>query len=301
MALDYAVGIPVRNEERTIIRTLTSVLEQTIPPKIIYVCVNGSTDNTANKVADMAVTEKTINLLYSNPGKGNAWNEIVGQCLENVVMFCDGDEIINRVAAENLGYTLEHNPDLVLVGGTCRAVPNRGETFFSRYFIDNFSKSKKIVQRGVSGTLYMVKLKELHRLARSRGVNLMPSDIINEDALLGGLTKGHMEIIPSAYSLYTYLSTFHDWYYAFKRGLAGQKQLRERYPHLCSDSDSPVGLKYHFDRLMEIEGFRRKIGVTSLFLLQQALTVYYNRFGELDYNPVWKETKSTKVEIAEYQ
>jgi len=300
MALEYAVGIPVRNEEKTIIQTLTSVLGQTIQPRVIHVCVNGSTDSTTKRVLDMAAVEKNINLIESAPGKANAWNRIVSECLENVVMFCDGDVVVNPEAAENMGNKLRENERLVLVGGSNGYFTGDEATFFSRFCTEDLG-GRPIKQDWVCGRLYMAKIKELHELARRLEIELMPPDIINEDGFLEMLTTGYREIIASAYNLSTQVSTFHDWKIGLKRVLAGQKQLKQRYPHLYGDSDSSMKrLKNYFNRFWEIEGFGKKIGVTSLFVLRTALNVYYKTFGGLDYSPIWKETESTKRKLEKY-
>ena len=300
MEVNYSVGLPVRNEERTIVQTLESILAQTIQPQEILVCVNGSSDDTYAKVLDMTSTEDKINLITSTPGKANAWNKIVSECSENMVMFCDGDVIINSEAAENLFYHFVSNPELVIVGGANAYFNLDDTTIFSRFCLEN-SEGKPIRQEWVCGRLYMAKMNELFNLARKLEIELMPPDIINEDGFLEMLTTGYREVINSAYNLSMNTSTFHDWRIGFNRVLAGQKQLKKRYPQYYGDSDfSLKRLKNYATRFNEIRDWRKKVGITSLFLLRTALNIYYKLFDHLDYNPAWKETESTKVEIRNY-
>lgn len=291
---NYSVGVPVRNEENTIITTLESVLNQTTQPREVHVCVNGSTDNTYKIVEDMAKSQKNINLTTSNPGKANAWNKIVSQNKDDLIMFCDGDVILNEEAAKNLKETLEKNQELVLVGGVNAYISAKKDTLFSKYFTENID-GKPIKQDWVCGTLYMTKINELQNLANKLNIELMPPDIINDDGFLEMITQGYREIIDSSYNISMKVSTFKDWQIGFKRILAGQKQLKERYPHLYGDSDfSMKRLKNYAQRFNEIDGIGKKIGVTSLFALRTALNVYYKLSNNLEYNPVWKETKTTK-------
>jgi len=300
MKTEYSVGIPVRNEEKTIVQTVTSILAQTIQPTKIHVCVNGSTDGTYNNVLDMASVEKKINLIESNPGKANAWNRIVSGCLENTVMFCDGDVVVNPEAAEKMFDKFRKNEKLVLVGGSNAYFTCKDTTVFSRFFTENL-KGKPIKQDWVCGRLYMTKIKELYDLAAKLEIELMPPDILNEDGFLEMLTTGYREIIDSAYNLSIQVPTFHDWQIGFKRVLAGQKQLKKRYPRLYGDSDFSIKrLRNYIKRFNEIDGWGKKTGVTSLFLLRTALNIYYKFFDSLDYNPVWKETQSTKIKIMSY-
>ncbi len=170
---NYSVGIPVRNEEKTISKTLSSIINQTIPPKIIYVCVNGSEDKSFEIIEDLSKTEKKIKILTSDPGKGNAWNEILKNSLENKILFCDGDVIINSSAAENMLKTFKNNTDLIIVGGANAYFPNKTETFFTKYFTENLT-GKPIKQNWICGRLYMAKIKELQEIAKTFDIKLMP-------------------------------------------------------------------------------------------------------------------------------
>ncbi|HIH31288.1 TPA: glycosyltransferase family 2 protein [Candidatus Woesearchaeota archaeon] len=294
MNIEYSVGIPVRNEEKTIVKNIESILVQTISPSEIHVCVNGSTDHTYNKVADMASTEHKIHLIKSIPGKSNAWNKIVSECITNYVMFCDGDVTLNPQAAENILNEFEENKRLILIGGANAYFSAQNNTIFSKYFTENL-KGKPIKQDWVCGRLYMIKLNELYNLAKKCEIELMPRDIINEDGLLELITAGHRKIIDSAYNLSIQVATFHDWKIGFKRVLAGQKQLKQRYPQYFGDSDFSIKrMKNYFRRFNEIDELSKKMGVTSLLVLRTMLNIYYKLFSGLDYSTTWKETKSTK-------
>lgn len=297
MGVNYSVGVPVRNEERTIVKTLESILLQSIQPNNIIVCVNGSDDNTYQKVLDMSLAEEKIVLTTSNPGKANAWNKIVSEASDNYVMFCDGDVIINSDAAKNLFDAFAKNQELIIVGGSNAYFTSDDKAIFSRFFTEN-SEGRPIKQDWICGRLYMAKLDELFRLANRLEIELMPKDIINEDEFLGMITTGYMVIIDSAYNLSMQVSTFHDWQIGFKRVLAGQKQLKERYPSYFGDTDfSMKRLRNYVTRFNEIDDWGKKAGVTSLFLLRTALNIYYKFSDKLDYSNVWKETQSTKIEI----
>ena len=295
--IKYEVGIPIRNEENTISQTLESISKQTIPPKNIYVCVNGSVDNTYQKVSDIASIEKNISLITSKPGKANAWNKIVSKSIENKLMFCDGDVIINPSAAEKMLETFEKSPDLVLVGGSNAYTAKYKESIFSKFFAENL-EGTPISQNWVSGRLYMTKINELYNLAEKLKLNLMPEDILNEDQLLELMTKGHRKIIKSAYNISNYASNFKEWKMACKRTLSGRRQLQDKYPQLQGETNFLENkLKNYWDRTKDVNGTRRKLGVTSLCLIKKALKLYYNLSNNLDLNPLWDETLSTKVEI----
>jgi glycosyltransferase involved in cell wall biosynthesis len=299
----YSVGIPVRNEENGIKQTLECILNQTISPSEIHVCVNGSNDNTINIVSDMAKCEKKINILTSEPGKANAWNTIMKECNNNYVMFCDGDVIINFEAAENILKKFEEKPELVIVGGYNKSLKHTNDTLFSKYFTSsNIIPSK---QNWISGALYMTKAKELFELSAKYHIEMMPKGIINEDGFLGLVTTGHKEIIYSAYNISLKATTFHDWHNAFKRTCLGQKQLkrqysREKYPQLYESKEYYAAhpnmiWKNLIGQFNGLENWQKKIAITTFFFFKKILRKYYITFGNLDYNPVWKESKSTKA------
>jgi len=298
MNTNYSVGIPVRNEENTISQTLESLLKQTIKPQKIHVCVNGSSDNTYNIVSNLAKAESSINMITSEPGKPNAWNKIVKESLENNILFCDGDVIVNNTAAENLLKELDKNSKLVLVGGSNAYFTSQFNSFFSKYFTENL-KGKPIKQDWICGRLYITKINELSNIAKKYNTQLIPKEIINEDGYLDLITTGHNSIIENAFSLSMQVSTFSDWKVEFKRILAGQKQLKTLFPEYTADFDlSKRRLKNYIKRFKSIKSYRNKLGVTSLFLLRQILNSYYTITKRLDYNQVWIETKSTKVKIS---
>jgi glycosyltransferase involved in cell wall biosynthesis len=293
----YSVGIPVRNEENTIVQTLESMLYQTVPPREIIVCANGTKDHTYEKVADMAKSEKSINLIISDPGKPNAWNAIVSQSTDNNILFSDGDVTINREAAENMLAKFAENKDLVIVGGLNRYYPVDKNKLYSRFFSQN-NGDAQIKGNWICGRLYMAKMNELFSLADDLGVKLMPETIINEDELLDRVSKGHKEIIGTAYNYSTHISTFHDWNIEFRRILAGNKQIRNMYPQLFEESAMNINrLQNYIDKFNNIQGWKNKAFKTSMFLLRQTLKAYYSVFDNLDYNNVWKETQSTKVAV----
>ena len=180
MNLDYSVGIPVRNEEKSLPYTLDSILNQTIPPKEILVCVNGSRDNTRNIVERYSSTNNLVKLLTSPPGKPSAWNRIVSETKNNYNLFCDGDVIISREAAEKLLETLDQDKELLIAGGSLVYL-DTNKTFFKKYFLE--TPGKKIIPKDIWGALYMIRLKEMKQKSRENSIELMPEEIINEDQL----------------------------------------------------------------------------------------------------------------------
>ena len=293
MNLDYSVGIPVRNEEKSLPYTLDSILNQTIKPQEILVCVNGSTDNTEQTARKYSQKNNLIKLITSNPGKPCAWNKIANEVANDKVMFCDGDVIINKEAAEKMIETFEKDKSLILVGGS-NAYTKKRETFFTKYFIED-SSEVAIKQNWVCGRLYMTRLKKLQEKAMKLNISLMPEEIINEDGFLEMITSKDRIIIPEAYNISHSVDSFRDWFIGYKRIVAGQKQLKNMYPQLFGEGDfTQKRIENYFERFVKIEGARKKIGVSTLFLIRNIVKAYYTFIGESDYKNTWQETSSTK-------
>lgn len=298
MNFDYSVGIPVRNEENSIKGTLESILAQTLIPKQIYVCVNGSTDSTFEIAEEMSKKEPLIKVLTSNPGKPNAWHKIIAETKTNYNLFCDGDVIINKTAAEELINALENKPKLILVSGSNAYTTSNANSFFSKYFAENITGSQ-IQQGWICGRLYMLKINELKTLCSKLNVELMPTDIINEDGFLEMVSTNYREIISSAYNLSAQVSTFNDWLTGYKRVLAGQFQLKDKFPQHFGDSEISLNrLNNYYKRFKNINGISRKLGVGTLFAIRIALNIYYKFNREkLSQNNVWNPTISTKIRL----
>lgn len=298
MNYDYSVGIPVRNEENSIRDTLESILAQTLRPKQIFVCVNGSTDSTFDIVEEISKKESVIKVLKSNPGKPNAWHKIIAETRTNYNLFCDGDVIINKTAAEELINTLENKPKLILVSGSNAYTTSNANSFFSKYFAENLSGTQ-IQQGWICGRLYMLKINELRSLCSKLNIELMPTDIINEDGFLEMVSTNYREIIASAYNLSAQVNSFDDWLTAYKRVLAGQFQLKEKFPEHFGDSEISLNrLKNYYNRFKNIDGVSRKLGLGTLFAIRLGLNIYYKFNREkLSQNNIWTQTTSTKVKL----
>jgi len=78
MERTISIGIPARNEEKTIAETVNALRNQRLPAGTkaeIMVCVNASADRTAEIVREIAWQDKRVVLLETaRAGKHNALN-----------------------------------------------------------------------------------------------------------------------------------------------------------------------------------------------------------------------------------
>ncbi|MDO8627102.1 MAG: glycosyltransferase family A protein, partial [Candidatus Diapherotrites archaeon] len=87
-----SIGLPVKDEEDSLPRTLKRLLEQRTPgyEKEIIVCLNGSNKETTKIAREFASQHREI-VLIETPiaGKSRAWNLIRARAKSDVIVFCD--------------------------------------------------------------------------------------------------------------------------------------------------------------------------------------------------------------------
>lgn len=110
---DVSVVIPLYNKARFVRRALESVLQQTYQPIEIIVVDDGSTDDSAARISDLA-GDRVILLTQANAGPGPARNQGVDRARGTWVAFLDADDIwlpehlwtLAKLAAEHRGADL---------------------------------------------------------------------------------------------------------------------------------------------------------------------------------------------------
>jgi glycosyltransferase involved in cell wall biosynthesis len=119
MSLEYplvSVVIPVRNGERFIARTLTSVLAQTYRQIEIIVVDDGSTDGTVALVESAATVEPRIRLFQrSHAGLPATRNFGIGQAHGDLIAPLDGDDLWHPKKIEKQVHAMQKSSAIGLV------------------------------------------------------------------------------------------------------------------------------------------------------------------------------------------
>jgi len=185
-----SVIIPVYNGQRFLAEAIRSVLDQTLPPDEIIVVDDGSTDMTAQIVAELVVCSPIpIRYLYQeNQGPSAARNQGIAVASGELLALLDADDLwVRHKLADQYNYLVEH-PDIVVVwglvqlcamqDGTCVDTgepwhgPNLGCALFRREAfqqVGGFDASLRVSE-------------DLDWLLRSREANL-PQTVINNVVL----------------------------------------------------------------------------------------------------------------------
>lgn len=112
-----SIGLPIYNEDKTIIQTLNSVAEarqQLNQRSEVLVCFSGTTDTSKNIVS--AYDKLELQIIESDKGKTCAVNQIVKESKGDLIIFCDGDISVLPDCFEKLVRNFGDESVLVVTG-----------------------------------------------------------------------------------------------------------------------------------------------------------------------------------------
>ncbi len=142
--MDYKISVivPCYNSEKFLKETLDNLLGQTLKEIQIITVNDGSTDSTADIIAEYAAKDSRILSVYQeNAGVSAARNNGIGHAEGKYMIFLDSDDLFGENAFETMYATLEEaNADLAI----CRAVSfGYGAGQFNP-IVDSFVSEKNI-------------------------------------------------------------------------------------------------------------------------------------------------------------
>ncbi len=126
-----SIIIPAYNEEKSIKKTIKAVLSSRYGGKLkVFVVDDGSTDNTARIVKEIARENKKVKLLSKlKGGKADAVNFGIKKAKSELIAVLDADTIPKKDVLEK-GVRYFENPKIMAV--TCRTVPSNRNSFFAK-------------------------------------------------------------------------------------------------------------------------------------------------------------------------
>lgn len=289
----YSVGIPVRNEEKTIEDSINAVLTQTRSPEEVLICINGSTDRTSEIVNKISKNENRIRILESEEGIANAWNRLFEQSQTNFLGFTDADVKVRQNAFELL--LNEVNNFSVVGGSIIRKFPKK-KTFFTKISDQEFGIN--IRNRYLCGQLYMINKKKIQENATNLEIPLIPADTINTTQLISLIASYNdsINMIEEALVEINPLLTFEDFVNMRKRISKGRRQLECRYPELYQNTQSTQKrFEEYLNRFKQAKAFEKVLGTILLGTIRECIyqTSKYNS-SEKDVH-LWEPTYNSKV------
>lgn len=296
--MPYSVGIPVRNEALTLHACVQSALEQDVPPCEVLICLNGSVDGSAAVAEALAEAHSRVRVLTSAPGKPRAWNTIVAAAAQPNVLFVDGDVKLERGCARRFLEAMAGSHMLVVGGGqrwtdTC---DGGGMSIVRASEVDGVLEKSRL-----SGGAYLAATDRLKALAAREGIDLMPPEIIAEDALLECIALRHdgFMLVEALCWQTRCAATLGDLVRVTRRTSQGVLQLRREYGRLVPPEFAILRgpLRYRLlTRLAQLPGIRRKLAFVFVSILRLSVRLYVRVFEDRRaFDNLWPEARSTKV------
>ncbi len=115
--------VAVRNDERSIVDCVDSMLAQTYPNREIFIVDDASEDGTARVLKERygKVSEVTLLGCERNRGKKGALAKALAIAGGDILAFTDSDSVWEPDAIERVVAIFEHDPDVGAISGHCNA------------------------------------------------------------------------------------------------------------------------------------------------------------------------------------
>ncbi|WP_339836307.1 glycosyltransferase family 2 protein [uncultured Flavobacterium sp.] len=131
--MDFLVSIiiPCYNQEEFIGETLQSVLNQTYCNWECIIVDDGSTDNSAAIIKDIATKNQNINYIYKkNEGVSKARNVGLDIAKGQFIQFLDADDLLNAPKIERSLQEIKNNKDLQIVVTNFKMISSDSKEFY---------------------------------------------------------------------------------------------------------------------------------------------------------------------------
>jgi len=184
------------NEQRHIANTLRSlVAESDFLACEIKVYANGCTDNTVKISQELSLQYHRITLVELEiASKANAWNTAFFENSASILIFADGDVVLEDGAILGLFDTLTDSQGGISLAG-CTLWPEFKNITFEQKFVGFLQLP--LYQDFLSGGLYAVVRNELMSLFQHNGINSLPVGLVGEDTFLEKITpRKQFTVIP---------------------------------------------------------------------------------------------------------
>lgn len=170
----FSVLIPSYNAEKTILRTINSVLNQTYSDYEILIMDDGSKDNTVELIN--SIKDLRIKLFQQeNSGPGTARNNLIEKATADYIVFLDADDYLDVNFFEYLhDEIIRKKPDVVFIN--VKRVNNQGDLIETQNISKYIHESKdEIINRQLTGQIPWGACRKVYktRLIKSNNIKFL--------------------------------------------------------------------------------------------------------------------------------
>ena len=151
------VGIPTRNEEKTIAKCVNVLLRQLSRNDEVIVVSDGSTDNTVMEVKKIMQQDRRVRIITvpKRKGKANGLNLIIKNARGNIIVQTDGDVIASENSVKNLLRHFSGNGIGAVSGHPIPVIPKNN--LFYDWTIMSYRKAHELrISQSKNGTLWHI-------------------------------------------------------------------------------------------------------------------------------------------------
>lgn len=151
MQTTISILIPAYNAEKTIKRTLDSILNQTLLPFEIVIVNDGSTDKTQDILNEYENNKLFKIIEQSNAGVAISRQVLIENSTGEYLLFCDADDYYERNTIETIERALEREKVDLLVFGYTLLKKNCTKTITKRKLSKGFYTKKEYKKHHIKG------------------------------------------------------------------------------------------------------------------------------------------------------
>lgn len=291
-----SVIIPMYNAEKTIKRTLNSLLSQTFSNIEIIVVDDGSTDASASIVKQY---DSRVKYFYqSNSGVSSARNKGIQMATGEYVAFCDSDDIYQPDAMQLL-FDASNCADMV-VGGVKKYFPTHiEETQIGTVYANSYEEIAKVIVAMTDSFMINQMWGKLFRrmLIIENGIYLKETMDCGEDMDFVCRFCQHINSVQT-------LSDMVYYYYIDTEKLSLSQKIRFNGIDLLEENDRELSALFEFWNIAKSEKSRLAgrylSGVWGLMNLVNSNKCTFNKNEKLQYIKIILENKVFQNYFADY-
>lgn len=294
-----SIGIPVYNEEKTIVSVINSLLKQKADQfkfENIFVVSDGSTDSSVKKINHYFKDNRNVHVIDDSVrlGKSRRLLQIFELNKSDIILIFDGDiEITDSRLAEKLVKKFI-DQSFTLVSGN--SLPRKTKFFFGRVWYANEMLWYRTRKDYLEGNNIYNNSGQCIGLSKNLAKKIfLPKNTVADQQFiyLSAINNGAKFVfVDNAVSYYTPPTSLNDIVFQIKRTVGEKEFLSHHFKNSCDTY-------FYVSKIQKIKGFLRSIRADIVYTLIAIVLFNILRFVVKDADPLtkkgqWKIAESTK-------